>query len=133
MVDLPQLAKVAISEIYKKQLWVNSIDIFISGAEVLPLAFIQSLEDKYPDPVFPAENTGPQTAWVRGRGRWALFPSPVLSEAHDTSNLVTSSSKTLEISEFICSPTNMWTAISFFTHWSHPLSKTVGRTPRTFH
>lgn len=35
MVDLPQLAKVAISEIYKKHLWANSIDIFISGAEVL--------------------------------------------------------------------------------------------------
>lgn len=133
MVDFPQLAKVAISEIYKKQLWANSIDIFISGAEVLQLAFIQSLEDKYPDPVFPAENTGPQTTWVTGRDRWASFPSPVPSEAHDTSNSVTSSSKTLEISEFICSPTNMWTAISFFTHWFHPLSKTLVRTPQTFH
>ena len=74
MVELPQLAKVAISEIHKKQLWANSIDVFISGAEVLQLAFIQSLEDKYPDPIFLADNTGPQTAWVTGRGRLGFIP-----------------------------------------------------------
>ena len=57
MVELPQLAKVAISEIHKKQVWAHSIDVFISVAEVLQLAFIQSLENKYPDPIFPADNT----------------------------------------------------------------------------
>lgn len=132
MVDPPQLAKVAISEIHKKQLWANSIDIFISGAEVLQLAFIQSLEDKYPDPIFLAENTGFQIAWVTGRGSWASFPLPVLSEAHDTSNSVPSSLKTLEISEFTCSPMKMWITISFSTHWPHPLSKSFVRTPQTF-